>query len=195
MGTSYLKQVPWSPQQTIPDHHLYLSVPQRGALITSADNSWPPPLPFHTALKIPQPNIFTLSYTYPCVCVCEWVSQCVHVCVSVCCLSMWVSLFVMVRHANKGRICSAEEWVCVCVWVCVWLCEWVCVCLSEWVCVFVYVSEWVCLWWWAMLIKRKCVRLRNGCVCVCVCVFVYVSECVCLSMWASECVCDDEPWW
>ena len=31
-----------------------------GALTTSADNSWPPPLPFHTALKIPQPNIFML---------------------------------------------------------------------------------------------------------------------------------------
>ena len=60
MGTRYLKQVPWSPQQTIPDHRLYLSVPQTGALITSADNSWPPLLPFHTALKIPQPNIFTL---------------------------------------------------------------------------------------------------------------------------------------
>ena len=29
-------------------------------MITSADNSWPPSLPFHTALKRPQPNIFTL---------------------------------------------------------------------------------------------------------------------------------------
>ena len=33
---------------------------QPGALITSADNSWPPPLPFHTVLKIPQQNIFTM---------------------------------------------------------------------------------------------------------------------------------------
>ena len=38
-GTDYLNQVPWSPQQTIPDHRLYLSI---------------------TALKISQPNIFTL---------------------------------------------------------------------------------------------------------------------------------------
>ena len=30
-----------------------------GALITPAGSSWPPPLPFHTALKTPQPNIFT----------------------------------------------------------------------------------------------------------------------------------------
>ena len=41
VGTRYLKQMPWSSQQTIPDHRLYLSVPQTGALITSADNSWP----------------------------------------------------------------------------------------------------------------------------------------------------------
>ena len=33
MGTSYLKQVPWSSQQTIPDHHHYLST-TRGALDT-----------------------------------------------------------------------------------------------------------------------------------------------------------------
>ena len=52
--------MPWSPEQAIPDHRLYLSVPQTGALITSADSSWPPSLPFHTALEIPQPNIFTL---------------------------------------------------------------------------------------------------------------------------------------
>ena len=60
VGTRYLKQVPWSPQQTISDHRLYLSGPQIGALITSADHSWPQPLSFHTALKIAQPNIFTL---------------------------------------------------------------------------------------------------------------------------------------
>ena len=119
MGTRYLKQ---------------------GALITSAENSWPPPLPFHTALKIPQPNIFTLSYTYPCMRECE----CVSVCVWVCCLSMWVSLFVMVNRVNKARICSAEEWVCVCVWEFVS----VCVCLSKWVSVFVMMSQvdkaWIC---------------------------------------------------
>ena len=77
------------------------------------------------------------------------------VCVSVCCLSMWVSLFVMVRNVNKARICSAEERVCVC--VCVYVCECVCMC----VCLSMWVSEWVCLWLWAMLIKREYVRLRN----------------------------------
>ena len=35
-------------------------LPPLGALITSADNYWPPPLPFHTTLKIPQPKIFML---------------------------------------------------------------------------------------------------------------------------------------
>ena len=108
-------------------------------LITSADNSWSPPVPFHTALKIPQPNIFTLSYTYPCVREGEWVS---------------VS-------------------VCVCVCVCVCLPMWDCVCFST--C--------VSLWWWAMLIKREYVRLRNGWMCVCVYVCIYVCECVCWSMW------------
>ena len=33
---------------------------QPAALITSADNSWPPALPFHAALIFPQPNIFTI---------------------------------------------------------------------------------------------------------------------------------------
>ena len=64
-----------------------------------------------------------------------------------------------------------------------------CVCVYVWVCV-VCLCEWVCFSWWAMLIKREYVRLRNECVCVCVyvseCVFVYVSEWV---------VCDDEPCW
>ena len=112
VGTRYLKQVPWSPKQTIPDHRLYLSVPQTGALITTADNSWLPPLPFHTILKIPQPNIFTLFYTYPCVreyecvdvCVCEFVSVWVCVCVCVC-------VFVMMSHVDKAWICSAEEFL------------------------------------------------------------------------------------
>ena len=44
--------------------------------------------------------------------------------------------------------------VCVCVCVCVRVCVCLCVCLCEW----------VCLWWWAMLIKREYVRLRNVCV-------------------------------
>ena len=40
-----LKQKDWS-KRWVPDT-------SNGALITSADNSWPPPLPFHKALKIP----------------------------------------------------------------------------------------------------------------------------------------------
>ena len=74
-----------------------------------------------------------------------WVRQCVCVCVCVCvfcCLFMWVSLFVMVSHVDKPRICSAEE--CVCKRVCVCLSMWVSVCLSMWVSVCVYVSECVC---------------------------------------------------
>ena len=35
-------------------------LPQPGALITSADNSGPPSLPFHIVLKILQQNIFTM---------------------------------------------------------------------------------------------------------------------------------------
>ena len=115
----------------------WVLIPPTGALITSADNSWPPPLPFHTALKNSSAeHIHVFLYIFLCAWV--WVRQyvCVCVCVSVCCLSMWVSLFVMVSHVNKARICSADEWLCVYVCefvsVCVYLCEWVCVC------VFVY---------------------------------------------------------
>ena len=86
---------------------------KQGDLITSADNSWPPPLPFHTALKIPQPNIFTIFIH---VSVCMSVCVCVCVCVneSVCeyvCLSMWVSVFIRVRHVGKLWIYSAEEFL------------------------------------------------------------------------------------
>ena len=42
--------------------------------------SWPQPLPFHTAPKIPQLNIFTLFIPI-CLCVREWVCVCVCVCV------------------------------------------------------------------------------------------------------------------
>ena len=49
----------------------------------------------------------------------------------------------------------------------------------------VCLCDWVCLWWWAILIKREYVRLRNECVSMC----VWVCNCVCLSMWVSVCVC------
>ena len=93
-------------------------LPQPAALITSTDNSWPPPLSFHTSSKITQLNIFTLficlcvrECVCVCVCVCVWMSQCVSVCV---CLSMWVSVFVRVRHVGKVWICSAEEFLELC---------------------------------------------------------------------------------
>ena len=134
VGTKYLKQVPWSLQRTIPDHRLYLSVPQTGALITSADNSWPPPLPFRTSNKYPDHfsrQFLTTASTFPyssknssaeyihaflyiSLCTWVWVRQCVCVCVCVCvCECVYVS-----------------EWECVCVCVCVFVC--------------VYVSEFVC---------------------------------------------------
>ena len=93
------------------------------------------------------------------MCVSECVSVCVSKCaffyVSVCeCLSMWVSLFVMLSHVDKARICLAEEWVWVWVWVWVCICVCVsvlvcvCVCLCEWVSVFVVMSHvdkaWIC---------------------------------------------------
>ena len=93
VGTSYLKKVPWSPQQVIPDHCLYLSI---------------------------QLQKF-LSRTYPrflYMSLCTWVCVCVCVCVlvneSVCecvCFSMWVSVFIRVRHVGKVWICSAEEFL------------------------------------------------------------------------------------
>ena len=97
IGTRYLKQVPWSPQQTILHHRLCLSVPHTGALITSADNSWPPPLPFHTALKFLSRTYSRFLIHMP-VCVSVSESVCVCVCVCVC---LWVS-------------------VCLCEWVCLW---------------------------------------------------------------------------
>ena len=121
-------------------------LPQPGALITSADNSWPPPLPFHIAPKIPQPNIFTLFIHVSvcvslCVCVCVRLFVCVCLCVCVCvCVCVWVSECVSV-------------WVCVFVYVSERVCVCVFVYVSEYVCVFVYVSGCVCLWWWALLIK------------------------------------------
>ena len=52
-------------------------LPQPGALITSADNSWPPSLPFHIARDIPQPNIFMLFiHVSVRVCVCLSLCEC-----------------------------------------------------------------------------------------------------------------------
>ena len=125
-----------------------------------------------------------LCYCEVCVCVCEWVSECVceSVCVWVC---VWVSVSVWVSECVW--VCG----VCMCVWVCVgvWVsecvgvcvseheCEWVsvwCVCVCEWVsecvvcvCVSVCVCESVCVW-----------VCESGCVCVCVC--------VCMCEWVCE---------
>ena len=88
-------------------------LPQPGALITSADNSWPPPLPFHTAPKIPQPNIFTLFihfYVRECVCMCVCVRALLNESVCECvCESLWVSVFIRVRYVGNVWICSSEE--------------------------------------------------------------------------------------
>ena len=98
-------------------------------MITSRENSWPPPLHFHIEPKIPQSNVFTLF---------------IHVPVS-----------VNERERERGRERERERgrereraWVSVCVCVCVRErererereCEWV----SECVCFFVYVIECVC---------------------------------------------------
>ena len=142
VGTRYLKQVPWSPQQTIP---------------TTA-STFP-----YSSKNSSGKHIH--AFLYVSLCAWVWVHLCVCECVHF--FFMWVSLFVMVRHANKARRCLTEEWVCVCMCVCVWVCKCVClsmcvsVCLSMCLCLFVYVSEWVCLWWWAMLITREYVWLRN----------------------------------
>ena len=97
-GSSYLNQVPWSPQQTIPDHRLYLSIQLQKFLRRTYSRF------LHMSLC-----------AWECVCVCEseWVSVCVCVCVWVCmcewmsqcvcvCLSMWVSVFVRVRQVDKA---------------------------------------------------------------------------------------------
>ena len=98
------------------------NVPQTGALIISADNSWPSLLPFHTALKISQPNIFTLPYKYPCVSECECVSVCVSASVRVCaCVCAYVCACVCAcaraRVPVRARVCvRACARVCVCCW-------------------------------------------------------------------------------
>ena len=103
-----LKQKDWSKRG--------IQLTQPGALITSPDNSWPPPLPFHAAPKIPQPNILTLlnmflcAWMWVCVCVCVfvWVNESVCECV---CLSMWVSVLRRTGYVGKVWICLAEEFL------------------------------------------------------------------------------------
>ena len=113
------------------------------------------------------------AFLYISLCERVWVRQCVCVCVWVCvvllcervCLWWWDMLI------KREYVWLRNECVCVCMCECFSMCVSVCVCLCVWVCVFVYVSEcvcvfvcvseWVCLWWWAMLIKREYVRLRN----------------------------------
>ena len=57
-----------------------------------------PPLPFHRATKIPQPNIFTLFIAYMTVCVC--------VCVCVYDESVWKCVFVYVSECvYKAEAC------------------------------------------------------------------------------------------
>ena len=77
-GTSYLNQVPWSPQQTIPDLRLYLSIQLQKFLSRTYSRF------LHMSLCA-----WICVCVCVCVCVCEWMSQCVSVCVSLC---EWVCL-------------------------------------------------------------------------------------------------------
>ena len=80
----------------------WYQLPQPAALITSANDSWPLPPPFHAALKVPQLNIFMLyEHASP--------SQ-IH--------SLTLSLIHSPIHShtqsdlhNKGWICPAEEFL------------------------------------------------------------------------------------
>ena len=45
------------------------------------------------------------------VCVCEWERERVWMSQCVCLLSMWLSLFVRMRHVDTSWICSAEEFL------------------------------------------------------------------------------------
>ena len=75
----YLNQEPWSPQQTIPDHRLYLSIQLQKFLSQTFSRFLYMYLRVHARMY---------------VCVCEWVSVCLSMWVSVCVcvfLSMWVS--------------------------------------------------------------------------------------------------------
>ena len=100
-GTSYLKQVPWSPQQIIPDHRLYLSIQLQKFLSRT----------YSRFLCMSQCALVCVCV---CVRVCVWVNESVCVRASVCvcvCLSMWVIVFVWVRCVYKAWICSAEEFL------------------------------------------------------------------------------------
>ena len=90
-GYSYLNQVPWSPQQTISDHRLYLSI-QLQKFLSRTHSRF-----FYMSL---------CAWVWVCVCVRVLMRQCVTVC-----LSMWVSVFIRGRYVGKVCICSAEEYL------------------------------------------------------------------------------------
>ena len=82
-GSSYLNQVPWSPQQTIPDRRLYLSMQLQKFLSRTYSR-------FYTCLCVREfVCVCVCVCVCLCVCVCVWMNQCVSVCV---CLCEWVCL-------------------------------------------------------------------------------------------------------
>ena len=82
-GSSYLNQVPWSPQQKIPDHRLYLSIQLQKFL------GWT----YSHFLYI------SVCMSFLCVCVCEWEWERESEWVSV-----WVCVFVYVSEC----VCKYE---------------------------------------------------------------------------------------
>ena len=83
-GTSYLNQVPWSPQQRIPDHRLCISIQQQKFLSRK-----------YSRFLYMSLCAWVSVYVCVCVCVCAWVRACVCVCVCVyVCESVCVFVYV-----------------------------------------------------------------------------------------------------
>ena len=140
VGTRYLKHVSWSPQQTIHDHRLYLSI----QLLKFLSRTYS-----RFLIHIP----LCVSVSEPvCVCVCV----CLSVWVCVACLCEWVCLWWWDMLIKREYVWLRNECVWVCKCVCLSMCVsayvsmWVsmCVCLCEWVSVFVMMSHvdkaWIC---------------------------------------------------
>ena len=92
-GSSYLNQLPWSPQQTIPDHLTTVSTFPYNSKNSSAEHTHT----FNTCLCV-------CARARVCVCVNESVCECV-------CLSLWVRVFIRVRHVGKVWVYSADEFL------------------------------------------------------------------------------------
>ena len=62
-GTVYLNQVPWSPQQTIPDHRLYLSIQFKKFLSKTYSRCINMPHPYKHTQSYKQTNTHTDSFS------------------------------------------------------------------------------------------------------------------------------------